>query len=91
MKLKGLCRLKTMICSPGWIHKPCLHHTHSDLPRTNCLLIYNMRSTYTDDDVMYYVSQAERRIECASLADRGDNEGIDGDDIRPKLFAFQQM
>ena len=28
----GLCRLMTMICSPGWIHKPRLHHTLERTP-----------------------------------------------------------
>ena len=80
----GLLRLMTMICSPGWIHQPCLHHTHNDLLPTTCSLIHNMRPTFTDDDVMYSVSRAERRLEHDSLTGRGDKEGINNDDMRPK-------
>ena len=80
----GLRRLITMVCSPGWIHKPCLHHTYGDLPPTPRPLIHNMRPTFTDDDVMYSVLQAERRLEHDSLMGRGDKEGINNDDMRPK-------
>ena len=73
----GLCRLMTMICSPGWIHKPRLHHTYGDFPPTpRPLIIYNTRSTFKDDDVVYYVSRADRRLERAPQVDGGDNEGI---------------
>ena len=83
----GLCSLITMICSPGWIHKPRLHHMYSDIPSTHRLLIYNVISTYTDDDVVYYISRAEEhRLKHASLVDMRDNEGIDDDDMRPKSF-----
>ena len=82
----GLRRLMTMVCSPGWIHQhqPRLHHTHNDLPPTTRPLIHNMRPTFIDDDVMYFVSRAERRLERASLVGRGDKEGINNNDMRPK-------
>ena len=82
----GLRRLITMVCSPGWIHKPCLHHTYGDLPPTPCPLIHNMRPTFTDDDVMYSVSRAERRLERTPQVDSGDNEGINDDDTLPRSF-----
>ena len=82
----GLRRLMTMVCSPGWIHQPRLHHTHNDLLPTTRTLIHNMRPTFTDDDVMYSVSRAERRLERASLVGRGDNKGINNDNIRRKSF-----
>ena len=43
-----------------------------------------MRPTFTDDDVMYSVSRAERRLEHDSLTGRGDKEGINNDNLRPK-------
>ena len=82
----GLLRPITMICSPGWIHQPRLHHTRNDLLLTTCSLIHNMRPTFTDDDVMYSVSRAERRLEHDSLTDRGDKEGINNGDMQPKLL-----
>ena len=41
-------------------------------------------TTLTDDDVMSYVSRAESQLERASLAGRGDKEGINNGDMRPK-------